>query len=139
MHLQPLGHLSLHANDSAIFEISSDSKLPQSFGYFYKQGFGFAVRADRSVSAETDMTCQPNRLCRSIPRESGKRAAAGLLTTPFRIDMFAPVIELDPSFSGSLERTAIEQGKNHRVSKPAALIDTFVAESYGGSHDAIIE
>jgi len=46
--------------------------------------------------------------------------------------MFAPFIELDPSFSGSLERTAIEQGRNHRVSKPAALIDTFVAELYGG-------
>ena len=77
------------------------------------------------------MTCQPNRLCLSIPRESGKRAA-GLLTTPFRIDMFAPIVELDPSFRGRPGRSVTEQDKNQGVSKPAVLPNTFVAESYGG-------
>jgi hypothetical protein len=65
-----------------------------------------------------------------IRRENGK-GAAGLLTTPFRVDMFAPFIELDPSFSGSLERTAIEQDKNRGVYQPAALSPIFAAESYG--------
>jgi hypothetical protein len=45
--------------------------------------------------------------------------------------MFAPIIELDPSFSGSLERTAIEQDMNRGVAKPAALIHVVAAESYG--------
>jgi hypothetical protein len=78
----------------------------------------------------TAATCQPNRLSRLIRRENGK-GAAGLLTTPFRVDRFAPFIELDPSFSGSLERTAIEQDKNRGVYQPAALSPIFAAESYG--------
>ncbi len=57
---------------------------------------------------------------------------AGLLTTPFRIDMFAPIVELDPSFRGSPGRSATEQDKNQGVWKPAALAYTFIAESYGG-------
>jgi hypothetical protein len=55
----------------------------------------------------------------------------GLLTAPFRVDMFAPFIELDPSFSGSLERTAIESDKNRGVYLPAALIHVVAAKLYG--------